>query len=467
MGYEATGLTRNTFSIMTKLKFYGAAGEVTGSNHIVECGEVTLMIDCGFFQGVKVCDDKNNDRFPYSPATVDALFVSHAHLDHVGRIPKLMNEGFKGRIYSTGPTREIAKLMLEDTVRVIAREAKTDGHEPLFNLSAVEKAFERWEAIPYGKDVIFKDGLQVRLRDAGHILGSAMVEMEKNGKKLVYSGDLGNSPSPLMPDTAILEGVDYLVIEAVYGNRVHENATDRSIHLKRVIEETVARGGALMIPAFSIERTQDLLLELNEMVEGKMIPEIPVFVDSPLAIKVTKVFSDNTSFFNKEVQDDIRSGDDIFKFPKLRFTERSQDSIAIKSVPNPKIIIAGSGMSNGGRILHHEKNYLGDPKSTLLLVGYQAVGTMGRLLQEGIKSVRIFDEDVPVRAKVVMIEGYSAHKDMNALLEFVGGLQESLKKVFVVHAELGTGLFFAQRVRDYVGVDTVMPKATEEIEIDF
>ena len=452
---------------MTKLKFYGAAGEVTGSNHIVERGGVTIMIDCGFFQGMKVCDDKNSEKFLYNPAEVEALFVTHAHLDHVGRIPKLMNEGFKGRIYSTGPTREIARLMFEDTVRVIAREAKADGHEPLYNQSAVEKALDHWEAIPYGKDVVFKDDLRVCLRDAGHILGSAMIEMESNGKKLVFSGDLGNSPSPLMPDTAILEGVDYLVIEAVYGNRVHENVSDRSNHLKRVIEETVARGGALMIPAFSIERTQDLLLELNEMVEGNIIPEIPVFVDSPLAIKVTKVFSESTSFFNKNVQDDIRGGDDIFKFPKLRFTERSQDSIAIKSVPNPKIIIAGSGMSNGGRILHHEKNYLGDPKSTLLLVGYQAVGTMGRLLQEGIKSVRIFDEDVPVRAKIVMIEGYSAHKDMNALLEFVANMQESLKKVFVVHAELGTGLFFAQRVRDYVGVDTVMPKAGEEIEIDF
>ena len=452
---------------MTKLKFYGAAGEVTGSNHLVEVGGVTLMIDCGFFQGVKVCDDKNNEKFPYNPATVDALFVTHAHLDHVGRIPKLMNEGFKGRIYSTPPTREIAKLMLEDTLRVIAREAKADGHDPLYYQSAVEKAFDHWEAIPYGKDVIFKDDLHVRLRDAGHILGSAMIEMEHKGKKLVFSGDLGNSPSPLMPDTALLDGVDYLVVEAVYGNRVHESINERSSQLKKVIDETVARGGTLMIPAFSIERTQDLLLELNEMVEGKIIPEIPVFVDSPLAIKVTKVFSENKSYFNKTVQDDIRGGDDIFKFPKLRFTERSQDSIAIKSVPSPKIIIAGSGMSNGGRILHHEKNYLSDPKSTLLLVGYQAVGTMGRLLQEGIKSVRIFDEDIPVRAKVVTIQGYSAHKDMNALLEFVGTMQGSLKKVFVVHAEMGTGLFFSQRVRDYVGVDTVMPKTREEIEIDF
>lgn len=449
-----------------KLKFYGAAGEVTGSNHILEGEGVNIMIDCGFFQGVKVCDDKNNQPFPYNPATVDAVFVTHAHLDHVGRIPKLMNEGFKGKIYSTPPTREIAKLMLEDTLNVIAREAKADGHEPLYHEDAVKKAFEHWEAIPYDQEVVFKDDLRVMFRDAGHILGSAMVEMTHNGKKLIYSGDLGSS-SVLMPDSALLSNVDYLVMEAVYGDRVHEDLAERSNRLKAVVMETVARGGTLVIPAFSIERTQDLLFELNELVENNMIPEVPVFVDSPLAIKVTKVFSDSKSYFNKEIQDTISGGDDIFKFPKLRFTERSQDSIAIKDVPNPKIIIAGSGMSNGGRVMHHERNYLPDPKSTLLLVGYQAVGTMGRALQEGIKTVRIFDEDVPVNAKVVTLQGYSAHKDMNALLEFVTGMQDSVKKIFVVHAELGAGLFFAQRVRDYLGIDTRVPKSGDVVEIDF
>jgi len=449
-----------------KLKFYGAAGEVTGSNHILEGDGVSIMIDCGFFQGVKVCDDKNSDPFPYNPVTIDALFVTHAHLDHVGRIPKLMNEGFKGKIYSTPPTREIANLMPEDTIRVIAREAKADGHEPLYHEDAVQKAFDHWEAIPYDKEIVFKNDLRVKFRDAGHILGSAMVEMDHNGKRLIFSGDLGAS-SVLMPDSALLSNVDYLVMEAVYGDRLHEDLAERANNFREVIEETIARGGALVIPAFSIERTQDLLFELNEMIENNLIPEIPVFVDSPLAIRVTKVFSGSKDYFNKEIQDTIKGGDDIFRFSKLRFTERSQDSIAIKDVPNPKIIIAGSGMSNGGRVLHHERNYLPDPKSTLLLVGYQAVGTMGRMLQEGMKSVRIFDEDVPVRAKVVTIQGYSAHKDMNALLEFVTEMQDSLKKVFVVHAELGAGLFFAQRVRDYLGVDTRVPKSGDIIEIDF
>ncbi|MFA5996972.1 MAG: MBL fold metallo-hydrolase [Candidatus Paceibacterota bacterium] len=449
-----------------KLKFYGAAGEVTGSNHILEGEGVSVMIDCGFFQGVKVCDDKNNEPFPYDVPNIDALFVTHAHLDHVGRIPKLMNEGFKGKIYSTPPTRAIAKLMLEDTLNVIAREAKADEHEPLYHQDAVDRAFAHWEAIPYDQDVIFKNDLHVRFRDAGHILGSAMVEMVHNDKKLIFSGDLGSS-SVLMPDTALLTDVDYLVMEAVYGDRVHMDLEERANRLKDVIMDTINHKGVLVIPAFSIERTQDLLFEINGMVEGGKIPEVPVFVDSPLAIKVTKVFSENSAYFNAQIQEAMRGGDDIFKFPKLRFTERSQDSIAIKDVPNPKVIIAGSGMSNGGRVMHHERNYLPDPNNTLLLVGYQAVGTTGRALQEGAKSVRIFDEDVPVKAKVITLQGYSAHKDMNALIEYVTQMQASVKKVFVVHAELGAGLFFAQRVRDYLGVDARVPKSGDEVEIDF
>lgn len=449
-----------------KLGFYGAAGEVTGSNHMLDGGGAKILIDCGFFQGVKVCDDKNNNPFAYDPSTIDALFVTHAHLDHVGRIPKLMNEGFKGKIYSTPPTRQIAQLMLEDTVRIIDREAKADNHEPLYHKDAVERAMAHWETLPYEQDIIIGE-LHIRFRDAGHILGSAMLEIEHNGKKLVYSGDLGNSPSPLIEDTAILSNIDYLIMEAVYGDRLHQEKNERTKLLEEVIEDTVSRGGVLMIPAFSIERTQDLLFELNGLVEGHHVPEIPVFVDSPLAIKVTEVFRENEAYLNKETRADIKGGDDIFKFPKLRFTPNAVDSIAIKDVPAPKIIIAGSGMSNGGRIMHHERLYLSDPKNTLLLIGYQAVGTMGRALQEGIKTVRIFDEDIPVRAKVVTIEGYSAHKDMNALIEFVTVLQDSVKKVFVVHSEPGSALFFAQRLRDYLAVDAYVPKDGEVVEIDF
>lgn len=450
---------------MLKLGFYGAAGEVTGSNHLLDTGEVKILIDCGFFQGMKVCDDKNSNPFAYDPKTIDALFVTHAHLDHIGRIPKLFNEGFKGKVYSTPPTRQIAELILQDSANVIGREAKSDNHEPLYREDAVLRTMEHWEVVPYEKEVTIGD-LHIRFRDAGHILGSAMLEVERNGKKLVYSGDLGNSPSILLPDTAILSRIDYLVMEAVYGDKHHEDRLLRARLLEGAIEDVVKKKGVLMIPAFSTERTQELLYELNELVENKRIPEIPVFVDSPLAIKVTDVYHENQTYFNKETQADIKGGDEIFKFPRLRFTKSVEDSIAIKDVPAPKIIIAGSGMSNGGRILHHERNYLSDPKNTLLLIGYQAVGTMGRAIQEGIKKVNIFHEEIVVRANIVTINGYSAHKDTNALLEFVGMMQDTVKKVFVVHAEPGSALFFAQRVRDYLGIDTRIPKEGDVVEID-
>ncbi len=449
---------------MAFIKFYGAAGEVTGSNHIFEGEHIKIMIDCGFFQGVKTCDDKNIKPFPYDPTTIDVLFVTHAHLDHIGRIPKLFNEGFKGKIYSTQPTRDIAQLMLEDATKVIDREARADNHEPLYGIDALEHTFKNWEVTPYNKEIILKDDFRVCLRDAGHILGSAMIEITHHGKKVVFSGDLG-STSLLLPKTELLSGVDYLIMEAVYGDKTHDDFSNRNELLKEVIKDTIAHGGVLMIPAFSIERTQDILFELNKMVEHRMIPQIPIFVDSPLGIKVTKIFEKSTSYFNEDTQGIINGGDDIFKFPKLQFTERSKDSIAIKDVKAPKIIIAGSGMSNGGRILHHEKNYLSDPKNTLLIVGYQAVGTMGRALQQGIKNVKIFYEHVPVRAKIVTIQGYSAHKDVDELINFVEGMSTTLKKICIVHAEPGPALFFSQRVHDYFNISTVIPEVGDVVEI--
>ena len=449
-----------------KLEFYGADGEVTGSNHILEGNGVKIMIDCGLFQGDKTCDEKNRRPFSYDPSTVNAIFVTHAHLDHIGRIPKLLKEGFKGRIYSTKPTREIAQIMFDDTVRVLTREARETGKEAIYGPEDVAKTMERWETVLY-EDTIVIGELHVCFRDAGHILGSSMIEITHKDKKIVFSGDLGNSPAPLLNDTASLSNVDYLVMEATYGSSLHEDKDKRVSLLEEIIKDTIVRGGTLMIPAFSIDRTQDLIAELNDLVESKTIPEIPVFVDSPLAIKVTQVYDENQSYFNKETKDNIKSGDDIFKFPKLRFTPHSSESIAIKDVPNPKIIIAGSGMSNGGRIMHHEYNYLGDPKSTLLLIGYQAVGTMGRDLQEGVKSVKLFDQDIPVRAKVISTNGYSAHKDMNGLMDFVSTMQKSLKQIFIVHSELGVGLFFAQRVKDYLGINARVAKEREVIEIDF
>ncbi|MBI5817188.1 MAG: MBL fold metallo-hydrolase [Candidatus Yonathbacteria bacterium] len=449
------------------ISFYGAARTVTGSNFLLQnkSGTEKILIDCGLFQEGKEGERKNHDPFPYDPSSIKALFVTHAHMDHLGRIPKLVRDGFRGKIYSTAPTKELAHVMLLDSMRVLQKNAVQSKTQALYDEHDVGTTMSLWEAVAYHSEVAVGEEFRAEFKDAGHILGSAMVEFTHQDKKIVFTGDLGNSPAPLLRDTETITHADYLIMEATYGDRNHEDKEERKGKLEDVIEDTISRGGVLMIPAFSIERTQDLLFELNELVEHNRIPKVPVFLDSPLAIKVTEVYKRNEEYFNKDTTHEIRTGDDIFNFPMLKFTPDSRDSMAIREVKNPKIIMAGSGMSNGGRILHHEKLYLPDPKSTLLLVGYQAVGTLGRALEEGAKEVSIKGEKIPVRARVVVIEGYSAHKDLNALFKFVENTADSVKKVFLVHGEPKSLLFFAQKLRDYLGVNTVVPEEGASVEL--
>ncbi|MHB8651851.1 MAG: MBL fold metallo-hydrolase [Minisyncoccota bacterium] len=463
-----------TQRIESTIGFYGAAGMVTGSNFlftISPLGERThplrIMIDCGLFQCGKTCEEKNRQPFPYDPKTVDVLIITHAHLDHVGRIPRLVKEGFKGSIYSTVPTKAIAQLVMVDSLGVLRKEAHREGKDPLYDEHDVERVMALWRTQEYRVTFDLSNGVSAILHDAGHILGSSMVELSRGDKKIVFTGDLGNSPAPLLHDTDHLERADYLVMEAVYGDREHEDRDRRRALLEDAIEDAVSRGGALVIPAFSIERTQEVLYEINALVEHKKIPEVPVFLDSPLAIKVTDIYKEYESYFNVSATKEIRSGDDIFNFPRLHLTMRREESETIARVPNPKIIIAGSGMSNGGRVVEHHKHYLPDPKSTVLIVGFQAAGTLGRLLQEGAKEVDIGGERIPVRAKIVTLHGYSAHKDVVGLFDFVEGLADGLEKVFIVHAESTSALFFAQRLRDYLGIDAVSPEEGETVSIEF
>lgn len=451
-----------------KLTFYGGAGSVTGANFLLEEEDgIKILFDCGLVQGGRLCDGINCEKFPYDLSTIDYLFVSHAHLDHVGRIPKMVREGFKGRILSTPPTREITAVMLEDSMGILEKEAKQNNEPPLYSEEDVRRSMELWdEGVPYHKD--FQLGnFKIRFLDAGHILGSAMVEVVYNGKKIVYTGDLGNSPNVLLNDTETITDADYLIVESVYGDRNHESHNTSRDMLEDAIEDTVNKRGVLMIPAFSIEKTQEILYEINKMMDESRIPLVKVFLDSPLAIKVTDIYNKYRSYFNeaamKSGADHMKEG--MFAFPQLIQTLKTEESIAIKNQSNPKIIIAGSGMSNGGRILHHEKNYLPDKRSTLLVTGYQSVNTLGRLIQEGTKNVRIMGENVNVEASIVSITGYSGHKGSDDLLEFISHMADRVKKVFIVLGEPKSSTYMAQRVRDNLAIDAYTPSYGESFEL--
>ncbi len=452
----------------TSITFYGGVGEVTGANFLFNDGlsGLSILVDCGLFQSQKAFDEKNGEDFPYDPSTMDYLFVTHAHLDHVGRIPKLVKDGFRGVIYSTAPTKEIAEIVLLDSLNLFKKE-NGDKVEPFFSSQDIATTMSLWKTADYHETINLKEGLRVTLKDAGHILGSVMYEFARGERKLVFTGDLGNSPSPLLRDTEVLTDANYLVMESVYGDRNHEDRGERQNLLEDAIEDTVKAGGTLMIPAFSIERTQEILFEIENMMEESRIPLIPVFLDSPMGIKVTAVYKKYSKYLNDAVRVEIeQENDKIFHFAQLHETMETEESKAILKANPKKIIIAGSGMSTGGRIIHHEKNYLSDTNSTLLLIGYQQVGSLGRIIQEGAKTVKIMGEEIPVRARIINIHGYSAHKDSDHLLQFVDDTKDTLQEVFVAMGEPKSSMFLVQRLRDYLGVNAKYPELGETVEIE-
>ena len=451
----------------SKLGFYGGVGTVTGANFLLTTPEMQIMVDCGLIQGQRFAENKNCEAFPYAPSDVNVLLVTHAHADHIGRIPKLVADGFSGDIISTLPTRDLAAVMLRDAHKVMSYEAEKRGEKPCYSLEDVDSALALWKGVGYGDEQTLAPDLTATFTDAGHILGSAMITVKRQGKSMVFTGDVGNVPQPLMNPPTILKDYDYLLMESVYGDRVHEEVEERTSLLKKHIEDTQKKNGVLIIPAFSLERTQGILLEINNLVEKGEIEPIPTFLDSPLAIEVTELYRKHTTYLKDSVQKQIKAGDDIFSFPKLKFTRSVESSRDIDKESGAKIIIAGSGMSHGGRIREHEKRYLKEPTTTLLLVGYQAAGSMGRRLQDGAKKVRIDDEEVEVRAEVAVIRGYSGHADRDQLLGLVEEGGEKAKQVFVTMGEERASLFLVQRLRDYLGVNAVAPSLNEIIDIDF
>ncbi|MEI8270243.1 MAG: MBL fold metallo-hydrolase [bacterium] len=441
---------------LVKLTFCGGTGSVTGANFLFEADGKKILVDCGLTQGQKLADDINWDPFPYNPKEIDILFITHAHVDHIGRIPKLISEGFRGKIYSTLPTKALTLPMLEDTAGILSKNLEYNLAD-IYTEENIKLALSLWQGFDYHQTIKITENLEVSFLNAGHILGSAMVQFILDKKKILFTGDLGNSPSMLLPDTEMVNDIDYLIMESTYGDRNHESRNDRRKNLEVAIEDNYKRKGTLIIPTFSLERSQELLFELNELVQNNRIPVMPIFLDSPLAIRLTEVFKQFRNYFNDNAQKAMVHEKHIFDFPGLHETLRSEESKAINQVPNPKVVIAGSGMSSGGRVVHHERHYLPDPNNTLLLTGYQAVGTPGRLIQEGLKTVRITGEDVIVRAHVVTISGYSGHKDSDGLINFVENMSDSIQKVFVVMGEPKSSMFLVQKLRDNLGIDACAP----------
>ncbi len=476
----------------TTLTFCGGTGSVTGANFLLEINEpkpFKILVDCGLEQGSDTAEKFNQTPFPYNPADIDVLLVTHAHADHIGRIPKLIKDGFHGVIYSTPATRDLAQVMLADAVHLLSREASHRNQPALYDEQNVQATFTLWHTISYYIPTDIGGSVSVLAKDSGHILGAAMYELhiganacpnlgvfpstseksvppaaKKYGEQvIVFTGDLGNSPALFLRDTDTVAGADYLVMESVYGDRNHESKEERRAELIAVIADTAARKRTLIIPAFSLERTQDILFEINELERSSKIPSIPVYMDSPLAEKVTEIYRRYSVDFNDKAKQLATVEKDIFTVPKLKIINNNRDSERVDTLPSPKIIMAGSGMSVGGRIIRHERHFLPDANTTLLLVGYQAVGTLGRELQDHAKEVVIDGERVLVKAEVKAILGYSSHKDSDRLVEFVAAVAPTLKKVFVTMGEPKSELFLAQRLRDYVGVNAVVPKQGDTV----
>jgi len=454
-----------------ELSFHGATREVTGSCFLLRAldsnkKEHQFLIDCGMFQGEHLCGGKNFEPFDFDAKQVEAVFVTHPHADHTGRLPKLFKAGFHGPVYMTHPCIGLSKLVLEDAYHIMKEEAEKCGSSVLYELEDLLNTFDSVKGVSYHEQLEVASGISIMFHEAGHVLGSAFISVEAEGKRIVFSGDIGNDDVPILPDTEVISHADVVVCESTYGHRVHEPVSERESKLKVAIEQTLKDRSVLLIPAFSIERTQELLYALNQILEHDLVTSCPIFLDSPMAIRATQLYRDFKEYLEFDESILKEADRDFFSFKNLRETLTVDESKKINDTPPPKVIVAGSGMMSGGRIMHHLIRYLSDPKTTLLIIGYQAKGTIGRKIYEGAKRVIIFGEEVRVNARTIAIGAFSAHGDMNKLTRWLHPEDGQIpQKVFLVHGDLEAQEVFATHLRHELKTDVVIPEFQEKYTI--
>ena len=468
-----------------KIKFCGASTGVTGSCHLLTSGEHKILLDCGQFQGGKAQDALNYEKFPFEPSEIECVVLSHAHIDHCGRLPLLTKRGFEGKIYCTDATADLLSVMLKDSAYIHEKETEWKNRkaeragreqvEPLYTIEDAEKALSLVSPILYDQQIEINSDMKIVFNDAGHILGSAITELwvteDDKESKIVFSGDLGMEGRPILRDPTYIKKADYVIMETTYGNRIHKELGTGVDNLIEIILNTTRRGGNVVIPSFAVGRTQELIYELNRFYDSnneyrKELDKIFVYIDSPMATTATEIFRRNAQVFDEETREYILKGDNPLEFKNLKFTRSSKESQDLNFNKEPKIIISASGMCEAGRIRHHLKHNLWNPKNSIVFVGYQGQGTLGRSLVEGIKMVTLFGEEIQVNAEIHNLEGFSGHADQNGLFAWLAHFEQKPKQIFLVHGEEESKKDFAKLVNEKLSYEPIVVMGNSEFELD-
>lgn len=468
-----------------KIKFCGASTGVTGSCHLLTSGEHKILLDCGQFQGGKAQDALNYEKFPFEPSEIECVVLSHAHIDHCGRLPLLTKRGFEGKIYCTDATADLLSVMLKDSAYIHEKETEWKNRkaeragreqvEPLYTIEDAEKTLSLVSPILYDQQIEINSDMKIVFNDAGHILGSAITELwvteDDKESKIVFSGDLGMKGRPILRDPTYIKKADYVIMETTYGNRIHKELGSGVEKLIEIILNTTRRGGNVVIPSFAVGRTQELIYELNRFYDSnneyrKELDKIFVYIDSPMATTATEIFRRNAQVFDEETREYILKGDNPLEFKNLKFTRSSKESQDLNFNKEPKIIISASGMCEAGRIRHHLKHNLWNPKNSIVFVGYQGQGTLGRSLVEGIKMVTLFGEEIQVNAEIHNLEGFSGHADQNGLFAWLAHFEQKPKQIFLVHGEEESKKDFAKLVNEKLSYEPIVVMGNSEFELD-